>query len=858
MGKSKKITKLQYFTGVKIKCILIFALTSVSYLSSAQKLKWTVYNQNTKAIYTETDVCPSDYPKNTEDGNYSCFKNYTVKKTDFAIKPDRVFQVVQSQEADTLWFASSNGVARLFDFNWKIFNTTNSDLPDNRVSRLIQKDDFGLIASTSYGIRYFGKKNEINTNMPEDLRDLGGACLLDKSNTLWIGGDNGLWKTDGTDYTQWINVTDNNSDLPINSSANVVYIYEHKKTGHIWIYVKNKGIFEYDGSHWKGHTSIPAFSSDGFVNPPCEDNQGNIWIGTSEGLYVYDGSTWKELTTLNTSVKSNFIKYVFEDSRKNIWIVTENDISVFDGNGWYSYDMTDVIGRTNAFRQLMIEDQYGKIWMAARTGLLLFDGYKWTKFTKENSPLPHNEIYSLYKDRDNNIWVGSLEGLSCIQQEGVASPIPYTVSGYTFLDKTTDELWDSSSEPAIPGRKLLLLPANTLIYSNNLGYYVFHVSQPGTYTIKSIDDNNFTSSKEYTFTVTGGFNTNLNIPYQSGAVKADTLTISATRGFPRCNGSINYWLDIRNQGTSDFNGDLTFGIDPVYTFIGADNEPSEITNNEVRWNNLSIPSFSNKQIKLMVNLPGIEHMNDDVQFDIEANNNLSGKTYTSQIVHKLFCAYDPNDKSVLPDREEILQTDELEYLIRFQNTGNDTAFTVVLKDTISALLERGSIEIISSSHSCQTTLDLASGEMIVTFNNILLPDDKINEPGSHGFVKYKASLKKNVPLFSEIKNTAYIYFDRNPAIVTNTINQVLVEEIITGIPESLADKNIIAFPNPAKELLHFQDREGKVLLFNQLGKLVAEGNAEVPLNVAGLSDGMYFLHQVKQEGTTVQKIEIQK
>ncbi len=49
------------------------------------------------------------------------------------------------------------------------------------------------------------------------------------------------------------------------------------------------------------------------------------------------------------------------------------------------------------------------------------------------------------------------------------------------------------------------------------------------------------------------------------------------------------------------------------------------------------------------------------------------------------CAYDPNDKQVFPigytEAHYIADDEQLEYLIRFQNTGNAPATDVLLRDT---------------------------------------------------------------------------------------------------------------------------------------------------------------------------------
>ncbi|MEO1261672.1 MAG: T9SS type A sorting domain-containing protein [Bacteroidota bacterium] len=134
--------------------------------------------------------------------------------------------------------------------------------------------------------------------------------------------------------------------------------------------------------------------------------------------------------------------------------------------------------------------------------------------------------------------------------------------------------------------------------------------------------------------------------------------------------------------------------------------------------------------------------------------------------------YDPNDKSAVPvgagPDHEIPNDTTITYLIRFQNTGTDTAFQVVLRDTLSANLEIGSLRPGASSHAYDWELS-GNGELKFTFDNIMLPDSNINEAASHGFVSFKIKPKTPLVPGTVIENKAAIYFDFNEPIITNTV-----------------------------------------------------------------------------------------
>ncbi|MEX2588575.1 MAG: SBBP repeat-containing protein [Chitinophagales bacterium] len=144
-------------------------------------------------------------------------------------------------------------------------------------------------------------------------------------------------------------------------------------------------------------------------------------------------------------------------------------------------------------------------------------------------------------------------------------------------------------------------------------------------------------------------------------------------------------------------------------------------------------------------------------------------------------AYDPNDKQVFPEgltSNQYIQDDtELEYLIRFQNTGTDTAFTVIIRDTFSSFLDIPSIQLGSSSHDYTFNI-YGQGIAEWTFNNILLPDSHVNEPASHGYVKYKISQKPNNTAGTLIENRAGIYFDFNLPVITNTVFNTVYDSVL--------------------------------------------------------------------------------
>ena len=191
-------------------------------------------------------------------------------------------------------------------------------------------------------------------------------------------------------------------------------------------------------------------------------------------------------------------------------------------------------------------------------------------------------------------------------------------------------------------------------------------------------------------------------------------------------------------------------------------------------------------------------------------------------------SYDPNDKTPTPlgygEEHFIEKNVDLKYLIRFQNTGTDTAFTVVVKDTLSEYFDINSLQVGVVSHAY--SLRILEGNILeFRFDNILLTDSTTNEPESHGFINYTLKQKNDLPLGTVIKNSAAIYFDFNDPIITNETYHTIGENFITTNINNVVGKNIDLeiYPNPMTDrtIFHLKDVEfqtGQLQLFDLLGR----------------------------------------
>jgi uncharacterized delta-60 repeat protein/uncharacterized repeat protein (TIGR01451 family) len=229
-------------------------------------------------------------------------------------------------------------------------------------------------------------------------------------------------------------------------------------------------------------------------------------------------------------------------------------------------------------------------------------------------------------------------------------------------------------------------------------------------------------------------------------------------------------------------------------------------------------------------------------------------------------SYDPNNKQVIPmgigANKRISPGEELEYTIRFQNTGTDTAYTVKVVDTLDVNLDAASFTQGTSSHPY--TLNVSGKEKaVLTFNfyNINLPDSATNKLACQGLVSFRVTVPQGTPIGTIIENKAHIFFDYNSAIITNetmhTVDNTVysdlskgsaaqVGQVVSGIKNKFSEL-VKIYPNPSSGIITVeipgQDENSEIKIYSTIGVLqrsVVLSSAKQQINLEGLNQGMYI------------------
>ncbi|WP_162126508.1 T9SS-dependent choice-of-anchor J family protein [Flavobacterium phycosphaerae] len=327
---------------------------------------------------------------------------------------------------------------------------------------------------------------------------------------------------------------------------------------------------------------------------------------------------------------------------------------------------------------------------------------------------------------------------------------------------------------------------------------------------------------------------------------------------PRAGSTYKNKIVYTNNGTQSIaSGNLTFTVDPVTTISSISQSGTTAISNGFSYAFTNLLPFESRSIIVTITVPPIptvalgQLITNTASIvppvdDVVANNNTSNSTQA------VIGAYDPNDK-IESHGEQILfssftANDYLEYTIRFENNGNAMALNVAVHDVLDSQLDANTLVMLDAS--ANYILDRLGNTLIWNFQNIMLPVAIANTDTGKGYIKFKIKPKPGFTVGDIIPNTASIYFDTNPAIITNTFNTKFVQSLSNP---TFSNNTIVLYPNPAKTSVHIQSDTTQlesIHLYDISGKIVKQvdgiTNTQYTVDVSALAKGIYFVEIVTE------------
>jgi len=360
---------------------------------------------------------------------------YTSNRDDIA--SHQINSITEDNDGN-LWLGTAGG---LLQFNYPTGLTRlyvhggKNSLSNNQINTVLKNADGNLyIGTVGSGFDIFDTKTNAFTNFSHQVTNDNSlvnnnvfAFTPGGHKKMWIATEDGLDLFDEQKGT-FTKYTSDKTSSSENNSINYVLNSE----GILWLGTYESGVKLYD-------TNLPLFDyfyketadtyglSNNIVTSFAEAEKG-YWIGTDGGgLNFLDRETQK-FTHYNPQLKNknaiagNHILKLLDDHNKNLWVGYYNaGLDVIDNRTkkvthYAVGDKPDQISGANIFA--LCEDKAGNIWVGIDgEGLNIIDHGKVIKRYKHNLTdtlhcLSNNDVRTIYRDKENNMWIGTYSGLN--------------------------------------------------------------------------------------------------------------------------------------------------------------------------------------------------------------------------------------------------------------------------------------------------------------------------------------------------------------------------------------------------------------------------------------------------------------
>ncbi|NUY80650.1 T9SS type A sorting domain-containing protein [Flavobacterium sp. MAH-1] len=294
-------------------------------------------------------------------------------------------------------------------------------------------------------------------------------------------------------------------------------------------------------------------------------------------------------------------------------------------------------------------------------------------------------------------------------------------------------------------------------------------------------------------------------------------------------------------------GTLTFTHDAAVSIVSVSQSGIVNTPNGFTYVFTNLQPFETREITVTMQIPTIPTVNlDDLLTNTVSIAGVSGEVTTenntSTSAQIVIGSYDPNDKMEARGPQilhsSFTSDDYLYYTIRFENTGTASAINIHVDDTLDAQLDAETLRMVSASHNY--TLDRVGSQLRWRFENILLQPSVEGSSVGHGYITFKVKPNPGYAVGDVISNTAHIYFDFNPAIVTNTFTSTFVSQLQV---DEFKQQTLVVYPNPVDDYVTFSFNDNSdietIIIYDVTGKrLLQTSNNTIDLSSA--APGLYF------------------
>lgn len=360
------------------------------------------------------------------------FRTWTKRD---GLASNSVFDISQDSSG-RLHLATSRGLCTMADGAFSCIDHTNGLIDQD--TRLVRLDrNGGIWVGTGRGLSHVNGKTIRNYTVNDGLpADRITRIVRDSSERLWVATTRGLARLEGDHFVQV------GRELIGNEPVQVLV-----PSGQGLIVGSQGRLFSVNGNDVKRSPASDNIPDSALFVDGAMDRQGALWIGMRSGALRIRSSQVDLIGPENGLPKSTVLR-VFVDRENNVWFGTENGASKHVPGPFRTYTMNE--GLPGPFVRAIEVDSRGRLWIGGRNGIAVREGERFrpiplsnvpdqrvyalaavgdglligtriglvwyrdghTTLYREQQGLPGEVIFSIVKDRNGVVWLGTDRGLA--------------------------------------------------------------------------------------------------------------------------------------------------------------------------------------------------------------------------------------------------------------------------------------------------------------------------------------------------------------------------------------------------------------------------------------------------------------
>ena len=225
----------------------------------------------------------------------------------------------------------------------------------------------------------------------------------DRNGNIWIGTDrDGLFRTNVNNHEmEPVSPSGAGIDQTKQDVIGIQSLYIDD-TDLLWVGTEKSGVAYYGNNIYKFQSNFL-----GDITAIAQAEDGTLWYGTGDkGIVGYEGPLASHKVTAMTTTPDGSL---WVGSKQNGLTRIKNGTSQIYSAARDSVNKTLIDDHINA----LCPDKTGNLWIATNGGLQVYNPRMntFSSYTKENGMLTSNNITCLYYGKNNNMLIGTAEGL---------------------------------------------------------------------------------------------------------------------------------------------------------------------------------------------------------------------------------------------------------------------------------------------------------------------------------------------------------------------------------------------------------------------------------------------------------------